>query len=458
MSSDRRAPKSWSDKEVQGHTEEDFLQRKVVEEGYHPKVILTQLNSLYGNNRRLKDCTKKLNDMGFRISDLNLKGPQEVMFEDIAKDEARTQLISEYEHKLESMKNRVRAVEKLHKKSIRDNNFEDEMLALAERAIEAFPAVEPGKHYEPREGHASTESVLALFSDTHLGEVVKSNETFGFNSYNWDIATRRCAFYVDTITDIVRNKLLGYNLPKLHLAVLGDMLSGNIHDELTATNDLNIFEATIAGARILASMLVELSQVFEEVDVTAVSGNHTRLSKKPSYKERYVNWDTQLYVMAMLMTKNQPNINWNIPKSFFTVTEIEGHKFLVMHGDSVQSYRGIPWYGIERELNKFTTLLGSQEIFFPYAVMGHFHNAAGIDRVVGKYFVNGSVIGGNEYSLARLKASSLPKQLIMGIHKEWGRTWGYEVQLHRADTTVAPRYSYSPDRDLVEELSKLPIG
>jgi len=63
---------SWTDKVVDGCTEEEFVLRMVLEEKFHPRAFLKELNDLYKNDRKTSHVRKHLNDLGYRVSELDL--------------------------------------------------------------------------------------------------------------------------------------------------------------------------------------------------------------------------------------------------------------------------------------------------------------------------------------------------------------------------------------------------
>ena len=446
----------WNDRIVNGITEEEYLRLRVVDEGVHPSLIIDTLNDLYGNSRSYNAVRKKLASMGHNISKMELKTAEDIAFE-MGKEEVIGQIITEFEQKLRQKDQSHNELKRKYRHALDERNRMDALLEMAHNSIISLGKVPAGSLYDPPQRSHTPETAVALFSDTHWGEVVSSEETYGLNEYNWTIAQRRAAFYIDTITDIVKNRLIGYDLPRLEFWMLGDMLSGIIHQELMATNDLNLMDGVMGGSLVLANMLRELAQVFPEVHCVGVVGNHPRTTNKPAFKEKYVNWDYVLYNIVSLLLQDQKNITWEIPKSFFTIREVyPSQSFLLYHGDGVKSWSGVPWYGIEREINAFTALLASKETYFPYVAMGHFHTASEIDRIAGEYFINGAGIGGNEYSIGRLVKSSPPKQFFFGVHPKKGVSWRYKIRLDYGDKDKSlDRYKYNPDLLLLDQARTL---
>jgi hypothetical protein len=137
------------------------------------------------------------------------------------------------------------------------------------------------------------------------------------------------------------------------------------------------------------------------------------------------------------MMRNNPRITFDIPKSFWTIKGIGGLNFLALHGDNIKGWNGIPWYGIQRAVYKLTELLGSNNKQFDICCLGHFHNAGVVSRTKGEIMLNSSIIGGNEYSVGGLFASTEPSQTFFGVNPKHRRvTWKFNINLDLIDETT----------------------
>ena len=75
--------------------------------------------------------------------------------------------------------------------------------------------------------------VPTLFlSDLHWGEVVNPEEIGSVNEYNLEIAHQRLERCIDTATSLLKDYFRDAKYPGIVLALGGDMLSGDIHEEL----------------------------------------------------------------------------------------------------------------------------------------------------------------------------------------------------------------------------------
>ena len=117
--------------------------------------------------------------------------------------------------------------------------------------------------------------------------------------------------------------------------MLGDMISGDIHEELARTNIDNCMGQMIRGANLIAQSLRFLAPHFESIKVPCVVGNHGRMTRKPPMKDKYMDWDYLTYQWVAAFCSNQPNITFEIPKSFAHMIEVSGRKILLFHGDSI---------------------------------------------------------------------------------------------------------------------------
>ena len=332
---------------------------------------------------------------------------------------------------------------KKYKKLLKEKVFQDELINLFKSEIKALPTVKiPGKIRASKS--ITNEEAILLIGDTHIGEVVSKEETGGFGNYDFDVFNMRMGLLFEKVIDLTMNKMQGYSIPKLNVVCLGDMISGIIHDELVESANDTVIEWVLGGAIILSQLLLDLAQYFPSIEVTGVVGNHGRLSQKVRYKKRYVNWDYLMYQIISIMCINQKNIIFDFPKAFFIVKKIAGQEYLILHGDNIQMYKSIPWYGIERMITNFSQLLASQKKIFQHVLIAHFHNQGVLDKVTGEIILNGSAIGGNEYSLGKLFRSSDPKQMLMGANSIYGPTWRFPINLLNADESNL-RYSYTTE-------------
>ena len=203
----------------------------------------------------------------------------------------------------------------------------------------------------------------------------------------------------------------------------------------------------------------------EEVELWCIYGNHGRAAKIGTEND-HVNWDYVIYKIMERQFSRMPNIKFHIPKSKIEIAEIFNSKFLLMHGDGIKSWAGIPWYGLHRAESRLRNLVDltkdkgklldeikrqypealkddAKDIdvmkilniayqycqTFDYMMLGHFHQPGEIETHGGKIIMNGCFAGGDNYSIKQLLTSSTPAQLFFGVHPKRKITWRYNIEL-----------------------------
>ena len=324
-------------------------------------------------------------------------------------------------------KQQVAYWKKLYNNLKTTSEFEEEVIRIFSETIEAYKPINQLANVKAPKSSGNPEELVLLLSDFHAGEEVNSTEMLGMNEYNMDIMIERVKKIYSAL-DSILNKMSGYVYKKINIFALGDMVSGIIHEELlqgTCTVD-----QVVTTADILAEMIYKLSQRFVEVEFIGVVGNHGRFNKAPNFKKKYNNFDYLLYKMIEAKCCNLTNVVFNIPKAGIAAKTIFNWNFLLMHGDGINSFGGIPFYGIRRADAQLSQLLVTKKDFYPhYICMGHYHTTNVMEKIGGRIIMNGTLKGGDEYALGKMFTGGDPKQLLMSIHHKHGISWEMSLNL-----------------------------
>jgi len=218
-----------------------------------------------------------------------------------------------------------------------------------------------------------------------------------------------------------------YDIPHLHIMCLGDIVAGMRDAGAWSPNyiDMDIYDQMFAGVNAIRDVVAEWSQAFKNVTFYGLIGNHGRVGKSGQQKI-YTNWDRICYKFIEISLQDYPNVEWNIPSSWFLQKDILGHSFYMTHGDGIRGSMGIPYYGVERAERNILGLLDKKPEYF---CLGHFHSPAEIQTNSGRIILNGSFLGGDMYSLRDLRKADKAEQKFFGVHKDNGVTWTYNIQL-----------------------------
>jgi len=331
---------------------------------------------------------------------------------------------------------------------MKEANAQDRIIEYNKLSIDALRPVKTVPFVFSKE--KVKESAVLIGSCFHIGERINLEQMGGLNEYNFDIFIRRFQRLVDTTITFTTGNMSNHKFEELHIFLTGDMVSGDIHQKQEGTNVLNIIEQANVGALIVAQGILDLAKEFPRVVVTCVVGNHGRTQDKPYWKNKQqVNYDYVFYTNLALILKNQKNIKFNIPMSFWAGISVQGHNFHISHGDTIKSWGGIPFYGIKRERAGWVEISAYQKKFFRYFVRSHFHHYGNLQNTLGEDIMNGSLKGGDEYAIG-FPAFSDPIQLLFGVHQKYGKSWQLAINTKYAPTNS--RYRYNLTEHIVDQM------
>jgi hypothetical protein len=265
------------------------------------------------------------------------------------------------------------------------------------------------------------EAILML-SDFHLGETIEGIELHSINEYNSNIMIQR----LDRIFYYFIHYCKKYDIQKINILLLGDLLSGCHHMELIRTNELDDVSAMFFVQEYMMNKLIEIEKEFSEIKVEILVGNHSRIPEgKPEYKKSAIlNYE---YIMAKqlkmafdLIQKDnkEPKIKINISQSLFNVINVADRKFLITHGhilsNGSNSFAGIPYYGLSMSASKLDGAFKQFEhLQFDDILMGHLHCTSKVKTPIGNLYINGSIIGVGEFALYKMKVTGTPEQTML---------------------------------------------
>lgn len=258
------------------------------------------------------------------------------------------------------------------------------------------------------EGSGKAHAQVLLLSDLHIGEVVDPEAVNGLNSYNWDLFVERMAEVHKALVSFQNNR--PYPIDELVIGLLGDNVSNNHHEELAITNEFPITEQCYRGGLFLGQWIEALVPDYPRIRVVGVGGNHGRTKKAPSSKQVFDSFDWLGYQYMAQHLANY-DVEIHTPRAGMAITEVAGRNMLMWHGDGVRSSMpGVPWGGVMRRVNELKKQYSESGVQIDYVSLGHFHQA---NVVQGNIFMNGSIMGLNEYGLKNFGSGEKPTQLLL---------------------------------------------
>lgn len=277
-----------------------------------------------------------------------------------------------------------------------------EQLDAANRALTVVEAVsaaalQPPKWLSPEAPKPKAATLVVMLSDLHFDEVVLPEEVEGLNAYNRTIAGIRLETWTRNVIKLARHYLAGMKYDGCVLLLGGDIFSGDIHEELSETNEDTMIGSLLYWSEKLASAIDLLADEFGKVHIASVVGNHGRTTRKPRAKLRAkTNFDWLLAKMIERHFAKDKRLTFTIPEGADCFLSIYSHGHLMTHGDQVSGGGGIggiypPIMRMRARKAQRYNAIGSN---FSTLWLGHWHQYLPSPSLV----VNGSMKGVDEYA------------------------------------------------------------
>lgn len=222
--------------------------------------------------------------------------------------------------------------------------------------------------------HAETATEVLHISDWHIGEV---DNIGGLNQFNYKIACDRVKTLTNKVISWTQMHRSMYKVDELVIIATGDMISGDIHDELRATNEFPAPEQCVKASMLISKMVTELSSVFKKVRVEyIVADNHSRTTKKMEFAPGTNSYNYIVGTMSKILLRDNDVVEFNVYPEIERIVSVEGMKYLITHGNSIRGGQlGLPYYGMTRRLGAEALIRMNmpEDTHFNKIVMGHYH-------------------------------------------------------------------------------------
>jgi hypothetical protein len=316
-----------------------------------------------------------------------------------------------------------------------------EILGLSE----ATPAP-PDWLLAPSKGAPHNASVpVLLATDWHWGERVEKGQVGGVNEYDLSRAHARARTLIQRTVNILKHHVKHPNYPGIVFAMAGDFFSGDIHDELSRTNEMPIMPTLLDLHGVLIWCIETLATEFGRVFIPAVAGNHSRITAKPIAKNRAsLNFDWLLYCLLEKYFKNDPRVTFLIPEGSDAIFRIYSRTYCLTHGDQFRGGGGIAgvMVPILRGDSKKRSRNGQIGEGYSHLICGHFHQTI----QTGQVMIGGSLVGYNEFAHINNFPYEPPQQSLWLTHPEHGITFSMPIRVDDAGIPSPSTWVSWPDR------------
>lgn len=319
---------------------------------------------------------------------------------------------------------------KEHQKSLRARDAEIEQYQQALREyqhrLDVALAVERKRPtiraIAPLKGGANEATAIAVGSDWHVEERVRPENVNFLNEFNLGIAEKRIERFFQSIVRLTEIERAGTRIPQLVLALLGDLITGYIHEELMETNSLSPVRTLIWLRDRIISGITHLIDKggFERIVVVCSNGNHGRTTKKMRHATSSDN--SFEWLLYQMLAKHLPQVEWVIAEAYHTYLQVYGWTFRFHHGDGINYQGGIG--GLTIPLEKAIAAWNKAKVA-DLDIFGNWHT----QMQNPKWVSNGSLIGHNAYSIAIKAPYEPPQQTYFLVDSKRGRTGTWPIHL-----------------------------
>lgn len=305
----------------------------------------------------------------------------------------------------------------------RDNEKE---LASARKKLDLFGVLDQSERhaipvYRPKVGHATP---IALLSDTHIEERVDPEDIPGaVNMYNPEIAKRRFDQFFQRVLLIIESQRNLAHIDDMVLAILGDIITGFLHDDNKESNYMSPTRACLMGEEFINSGIDFLlsNAGMKKIIIPCCYGNHGRTTeKKRSKTAADNNFEWLMYQHIAKQWSSEKRVQFHIANGDHVYLDLYGKVCRFLHGDSINFNGGVG--GLSIPAHK-AIAMWDQIKRADYTFMGHYHQG----RDFGNLMTNGSMIGYNAYALMAKCAYEAPAQMMAMLDHKRGKCSTFRI-------------------------------
>lgn len=295
----------------------------------------------------------------------------------------------------------------------RVDELEGVVATLERYTAEPLRAVEPAPSRRGR--HAA--AAVALLSDVHAEERVERTPAIP-NEYSLAHAERRLARFFGGLGWLLTDCARTYDVGTLVLWLGGDLISGDIHDELLERCEVPPGEAMLRVRDWIAAGITRVCTEHPTLDVLVPCsvGNHARTTDRMRAATGYGHsWEWVLYNVLASDFRHDTRVRFHAPKDELVYVDVLDMSLAFHHGHRLRYNGGIGGLTIPmiKAVHRWQAWRDCD--FYSF---GHFHTRLDLGQIA----VNGSVIGPNAYGLSIGARPEVPQQSFFLLDAERGKT------------------------------------
>lgn len=254
----------------------------------------------------------------------------------------------------------------------------------------------------------SSTDLLCHLTDIHCGIEIHNWK----NDFDEDVLKKRIEKFTSDILDI-----RGQHGSENCYLVIGEILSGIIHNNLRLQNNMDLMEQFKYVSELISAMLLRMANHFNHIYVYTTPGNHSRISPKKEEALDGENMDILLpfYLKARMQNVKNITICDNTIEPEIAMFNIRGNNVFAAHG-----HKDSP----SNVVQNFTMMFGIKP---QIVLLGHRHTNAMETVYDAKVIQSGCVSGSDNYATS-IRKTNRPEQTVSVIGED-GLICLYDIQL-----------------------------
>lgn len=254
----------------------------------------------------------------------------------------------------------------------------------------------------------SSTDLLCHLTDIHCGIEIHNWK----NDFDEDVLKKRIEKFTSDILDI-----RGQHGSENCYLVIGEILSGIIHNNLRLQNNMDLMEQFKYVSELISAMLLRMANHFNHIYVYTTPGNHSRISPKKEEALDGENMDIMLpfYLKARMQNVKNIIICDNTIEPEIAMFNIRGNNIFAAHG-----HKDSP----SNVVQNFTMMFNMKP---DIVLLGHRHTNGLTTVYDTKVIESGCVSGSDQFALS-IRKINRPEQTVSVIGDN-GLICLYDIQL-----------------------------
>ncbi len=281
---------------------------------------------------------------------------------------------------------------------------------IARDIVQHIKSVHAHTIHAPKVGNSSATAVV-LASDWHSEEIIRSGSVNGLNEFNPEIADKRIQMFFASVVRLIKVKQKSITVEELILALLGDFITGNIHEEIETAC------APAEALRIVQNHIASgIEHILANTNVNIVlpchSGNHGRSTHTVHQGTEHENsWEYLMYHNLADHFRGNKRVKFMVAQGYHSFVDVNGFKIRFHHGHNVKFSGGVGGLAIpiRKSISQWNKACNVD-----LDCMGHFHQLIWYSNFVE----NGSLIGFNAFAVAIKADYEKPRQAFFLVNHQ----------------------------------------